>query len=43
MIGDKLAALKAAMEGSYRWVMLALMIVETILVATLVVLEIVRR
>jgi hypothetical protein len=43
MIGNKLTALKLAMEGSYRWVMLALMVVETILVATLVVLEVLRR
>lgn len=43
MIGNKLAAIKAATEGNYRWVMLALMCVETILVATLVVLEVLHR
>ena len=43
MIGHKLTTLKAAMEGSYRWLMLGMMAVELILLAVLVVLEVIRR
>lgn len=43
MIGNKVAAVKAAMEGSYRWLMLGMMAIELALLAVLVILEIVRR
>lgn len=43
MIGNKLAALKVAMEGSYRWLMLGMMAVELLLLLVLVVLEILHR
>lgn len=43
MIGNKLAAMKAAMEGSYRWLMLGMMAIELALLAVLVVLEILHR
>ena len=42
MIGNKMAAIKAAMEGSYRWLMLGMMAVELLLLV-LVVLEILHR
>lgn len=43
MIGNKRAAIKAAMEGNYRWIMLAMMGAELALLALLVVLEILHR
>jgi len=43
MIGNKLGAIKAAMEGSYRWLMLGMMAVELVLLAVLVVLEAIHR
>lgn len=43
MIGNKMAAIKAAMEGSYRWLMLGMMAVELLLLLVLVVLEILHR
>lgn len=43
MIGNKLGALKAAMEGSYRWLMLGMMAIELALLAVLVILEILHR
>lgn len=43
MIGNKVGALKAAVEGSYRWLMLGMMAIELALLAVLVILEIVRR
>jgi hypothetical protein len=43
MIGNKLAAIKAATEGSYRWLMLGMMAVELLLLAVLVVLEALHR
>jgi len=43
MIGNKLGALKAATEGNYRWIMLAMMAAELALLAVLVVLEVLHR
>lgn len=43
MIGNKLAAIKAAMESQYRWLMLGMMATELALLAVLVVLEILHR
>lgn len=43
MIGNKLAAMKAAMESQYRWLMLGMMAMELALLAVLVVLEILHR
>lgn len=43
MIGNKLGAIKVAMEGSYRWLMLGMMAIELALLAVLVVLEILHR
>lgn len=43
MIGNKLGAIKAAMEGQYRWLMLGMMAVELALLAVLVVLEALHR
>lgn len=43
MIGNKAGALKAAMEGSYRWLMLGMMAIELVLLAVLVVLEVIHR
>lgn len=43
MIGNKFGALKAAMEGSYRWLMLGMMAIELALLAVLVVLEVLHR
>ncbi len=43
MIGNKLGAVKAAMEGSYRWLMLGMMALELALLAVLVILEVLHR
>lgn len=43
MIGNKMAAIKAATDGAYRFIMLGLMIVEIGLLVVLVVLEALHR
>ena len=43
MIGNKVAALKAAMDSNYRFVMLGMMLVELGLLAWLVALEAMHR
>ena len=42
MIGKKMAALKAATDSSYRFVMLGLMLIEIALLGVLVWLEVVQ-